>query len=72
VQAATHAFSGYFGAANALRPAQATLYMQLSRQAALWSFVDCFRWLSLLCGVCVAAVWLLKKAKPGKAPAGAH
>ena len=72
VQGATHALSGYFGTPNATAPALATLYQQLARQAALWSFVDCFRWLSLLCGVCVAAVWLFKKVKPGKAPAGAH
>ena len=48
------------------------LYQQLQRQAGLWSFVDVFRWLSLLCFVCVAVVWGLKKVKPGKAPAGAH
>lgn len=48
------------------------LYGQLQRQAGLWSFVDVFRWLSLLCFVCVAVVWGLKKVKPGKAPAGAH
>jgi MFS transporter, DHA2 family, multidrug resistance protein len=50
----------------------ATLYQQLERQASLWAFVDVFRWLSLLCFFCVGAVWLLKKVKPGKAPAGAH
>lgn len=72
IQATRQALSGYFGGPNALGPAQATLYRQLGRQAALWSFVDVFRWLSLLCGVCVAAVWLFKKVKPGKAPAGAH
>ena len=72
LQGARQALGGWFGAANATGPAQATLYQQLVRQAALWSFVDCFRWLSLLCGVCVAAVWLFKKVKPGKAPAGAH
>jgi DHA2 family multidrug resistance protein len=57
---------------NSTAPAQATLYQELGRQAALWSFVDVFRWLSLLCAGCVAAVWLFKKVKPGKAPAGAH
>jgi len=64
--------SGPFGPANALHPAQALLYRQLGRQAALWSFVDVFRWLSLLCFVCVCVVWTFKKVKPGKAPAGAH
>ena len=66
------ALSGILGPANTLHPAQALLYRQLGRQAALWSFVDVFRWLSLLCFVCVCVVWTFKKVKPGKAPAGAH
>jgi MFS transporter, DHA2 family, multidrug resistance protein len=67
-----HALTGIVGPANTLHPAQALLYQQLSKQAAIWSFVDVFRWLSLLCFVCVAVVWTFKKVKPGKAPAGAH
>jgi DHA2 family multidrug resistance protein len=70
--ATQQALGGHFGPSNALPAAQATLYQQLGRQAALWSFVDVFRWLSLLCFVCVAVVWTFKKVKPGKAPAGAH
>jgi MFS transporter, DHA2 family, multidrug resistance protein len=69
---ARHAFANSFGPANTLAPAQATLYQQLGRQASLWAFVDVFRWLSLLCFVCIAFVWLLRKVKPGKPPAGAH
>jgi DHA2 family multidrug resistance protein len=69
---AQHALTNTFGAANSLHPAQAELYQQLSRQAAIWSFVDVFRWLSLLCFLCVGVVWTFKKVKPGKAPAGAH
>jgi len=68
----THSLSGYFGTANAAAPARATLYRELGRQAANWAFVDVFRWLSLLCFFCVGIVWLLKKVKPGKPPAGAH
>lgn len=64
--------SGPFGPTNSLAPAQATLYRELGRQASNWAFVDVFRWLSLLCFFCVAIVWLLRKVKPGKAPAGAH
>ncbi len=63
---------GPFGKANSLAPAQARLYQELQRQAANWAFVDVFRWLSMLCFVCVAIVWAFKKVKPGKAPAGAH
>ncbi len=70
--ASQHALTNSFGPANALHPAQAQLYEQLGRQATIWSFVDVFRWLSLLCFLCVAVVWTFKKVKPGKAPAGAH
>jgi DHA2 family multidrug resistance protein len=72
VQGAQHALNGYFGHANSLAPAQATLYQQLIQQASLWSFIDVFRWLSMLCFACVIIVWFFKKVKPGKAPAGAH
>jgi DHA2 family multidrug resistance protein len=72
VQDTTGFLSGYFGPANAAAPAQATLYRELLRQASSWAFVDVFRWLSLLSFACVAAVWMLKKVKPGKAPVGAH
>jgi MFS transporter, DHA2 family, multidrug resistance protein len=68
----TRALTGYFGKANAADPAQTRLYMELQRQASNWAFVDVFRWLSLLCFFCVGIVWLFKKVKPGKAPAGAH
>jgi len=70
--ATQHALNGYYGKPNTLAPAQATLYQQLQQQASLWAFVDVFRWLSLLCFFSVGIVWLLKKVKPGKPPAGAH
>jgi DHA2 family multidrug resistance protein len=69
---AQQALSSTFGPVNTLHPAQAELYQQLGRQATLWSFVDVFRWLSLLCFVGVGIVWTLGKVKPGKPPAGAH
>ena len=70
--AAKQAVTGHFGPANILAPAQGLLNQQLDRQAALWAFVDVFRWLCLLSFVCLAVVWLFKKVTPGKAPAGAH
>jgi len=72
VNSMTQALTGHFGKANAADPAQARLYLELQRQASNWAFVDVFRWLSLLCFFCVGIVWLFKKVKPGKAPAGAH
>jgi len=62
----------FFGPTNTLDPAQARLYQELGRQASVWAFVDVFRWLSLLCFGCVGIVWIFKRVKPGKAPAGAH
>jgi DHA2 family multidrug resistance protein len=64
--------NSYFGPANSATAAAARLYGELQRQASNWAFVDIFRWLSILCFGCVGIVWLFKKVKPGKAPAGAH
>jgi DHA2 family multidrug resistance protein len=64
--------TGVFGKPNATHAAEALLYQQIQRQALNWSFVDVFRWLSLLSFACIVIVWAFKKVKPGKAPAGAH
>jgi DHA2 family multidrug resistance protein len=72
MQAMRQALTGFFGKANTLEPAQNMLYQQLQRQATNWAFVDVFRWLSLLCFLCVGVVWTLRKVKPGKPPAGVH
>ena len=76
IQGTQHLLAGALGPANTGGPrggaAATVIYGQLLRQASVWAFVDVFRWLSLLCFVCVAVVWTLKKVKPGKGPAGAH
>jgi DHA2 family multidrug resistance protein len=72
LQNATRSITHFFGQANAAHPAQALLYQQLHAQALDWAFVDCFRWLSLLCFLCMALVWLNKRVRPGKGPEGAH
>ncbi|AXC15248.1 Inner membrane component of tripartite multidrug resistance system [Acidisarcina polymorpha] len=58
--------------ANATAAARSQVYQQLNAQALLWAFVDVFRWTGLLCFSAVALVWLFRKVKPGRAPAGAH
>ncbi|MFT4111585.1 DHA2 family efflux MFS transporter permease subunit [Silvibacterium sp.] len=73
----TTALKNYLGhmtnPANAQGAASSRLYTELGQQAQLWSFVDVFRWMALLCFGCVALVWLFRKVVPGKkAPAGAH
>jgi len=68
----TNSITHYFGQANSAHAGQALLYQQLHAQALNWAFVDCFRWLSLLCFLCAGLVWLNKRVRPGKAPQGAH
>ena len=65
-------FSHQTNPANAAAASQQQIYQQLGSQALLWSFVDVFRWLALICFAGVGVVWLFKKVKPGKAPEGAH
>ncbi len=72
IAATQQAVTSHYGPANSLAAARGQLYLQLGQQALNWAFVDVFRWLALLCFGCVAIVWVFKKVKPGKAPAGAH
>lgn len=72
LRGAQQALSGHFGSTNTSGPAAGALYRELGRQAALWAFVDVFRWLSILCLVCIFIVWLFRKVRPGRGPAGAH
>ena len=70
------ALTGYFthltSPQSAQQAAEQTMYQQLGQQALLWSFVDVFRWMSLICFLCVGLVWFFKKAKPGRRPVAAH
>jgi len=71
--ALTGYLSQHTSPANARGAAASTLYRQLGQQSLLWAFVDVFRWMSLICFVCVILVWFFKKARPGaRPPAGAH
>jgi DHA2 family multidrug resistance protein len=72
INGAQHFLGQSFGPANAAHAAQSSLYGELMRQSLMWSFVDVFRWLSMLCAGCVIVVWFFKKVKPGRGPAGAH
>jgi MFS transporter, DHA2 family, multidrug resistance protein len=68
--------SGYLGhyipKANAMGGASSQLYSQLLDQSRLWAFVDVFRWTAVLAFLAVGVVWLFRKVKPGRGPAGAH
>jgi MFS transporter, DHA2 family, multidrug resistance protein len=58
--------------ANAMGGARGMIYQQLEAQGTLWAFVDIFRWTGLVAFCCVGIVWLFRKVKGGRAPAGAH
>jgi DHA2 family multidrug resistance protein len=53
--------ASHAGAATPLKRAYGELEALLTRQAQLWSYVDDFRYLALLCFFCVPVVFLLKK-----------
>ncbi len=55
---------------DALRQAYALLNQTVNGQARLWSYVDDFRYMALVCFGCVPIVFALKKAVR-KGPAGA-
>jgi len=75
-QQQTGNMSGLLGHArnpsNAPHSSQGALYRDLVQQARLWAFVDVFRWIALLCFVCVFLVWLFRKVTHAKQPAGVH
>jgi MFS transporter, DHA2 family, multidrug resistance protein len=60
------ALTGHFGTGHALLPANAQIYQELQFQATNWAFVDVFRWLALLCFLCIVVVWFFKKVRLGR------
>ena len=56
------------GAPTAPHQAYAVLYRTLQQQAGLWSYVDGFRLLALVCVVCIPLIMLFRK--PAKMPDG--
>ncbi|HME58851.1 MAG TPA: DHA2 family efflux MFS transporter permease subunit, partial [Terracidiphilus sp.] len=52
--------------ADAMQKAYALISRQVQAQAALWSYVDDFRYVALMCFACIPVVFLLKKAVPRK------
>ncbi|MBI4455844.1 MAG: DHA2 family efflux MFS transporter permease subunit [Acidobacteria bacterium] len=56
--------SSQVGPLAAAQQAYAVIYGILVRQARLMAFVDSFRWLALMCLLCLPLVLLFKKSKP--------
>jgi DHA2 family multidrug resistance protein len=57
----------HVGPQRALLRAYSLIQRSLDNQAQLWAYVDDFRYLALLCGLCIPLAFLLKKAAKGGA-----
>jgi len=60
-------FTQGYGPVEAMQKAYALIAGELSAQARLWSYVDDFRYMALVCFACIPVVFLFKKAvrRPG-------
>ena len=56
---------------ESVRKAYALIGVEFSAQARLWSYVDDFRYLALVCFACIPIVFMLKKTVGRKGAVGA-
>ncbi len=63
LQSTSRMLGQYSDPASAQQQAYGLLYGRLQQQANLFAYVDTFRWLALLCLVCVPLVLLFRKTK---------
>ncbi len=59
-----------YGAVDAMQKAYALIGRQVGSQALLWSYVDDFRYMGLMCFACIPIVFILKKAVSRKGATG--
>jgi len=59
-----------FSPADAMQRAYAIIARQVQAQSILWSYVDDFRYMALLCFACIPIVFLLKKTIRSKGAEG--
>jgi MFS transporter, DHA2 family, multidrug resistance protein len=59
-----------FSAVDAMQKAYALIGRQVEGQALLWSYVDDFRYMALMCFACIPIVFILKKAVAREGAAG--
>jgi len=55
-----------YGPLDSINKAYGIISRQVEAQALLWSYVDDFRYMALLCFACIPIVFLLRKVVPGK------
>ena len=70
-QLAQYLYQQGYGPVESVQKAYALIGVELSAQARLWSYVDDFRYLALVCFACIPIVFLLKKTVGRKGAAGA-
>jgi DHA2 family multidrug resistance protein len=59
-----------YGPVDAMQKAYAIIARQVQGQAALWSYIDDFRYMALMCFACIPIVFMLKKAVARRGAAG--
>ncbi len=64
--------SQFTDATNAMRQAYKMMEGSLNQQAALWAYVDDFRYLAVLCFACAPIAFAMAKVRRRGAPAGVH
>jgi MFS transporter, DHA2 family, multidrug resistance protein len=57
---------------QALHQAQGLIYQTVQRQASMLSFIDDFWIMAMICLGVIPLLFLMKKIRPGKAPAAVH
>ena len=62
----------YSDPASAQQQAYGLLYGTLQQQAGLFAYVDTFRWLALLCLVCVPIVLMFRKPRTHQGAVAVH
>ena len=62
----------YSDPASAQQQAYGLLYGTLQQQAALFAYVDTFRWLALLCLLCVPLVLAVQEDESPQRPVALH
>ncbi|UZP67425.1 DHA2 family efflux MFS transporter permease subunit [Desulfovibrio mangrovi] len=68
----TEALKGQVAIGAEHKSALAAIYRMMIEQATLLSFIDIFRWLAVICALCIAGVFILRKTKGAAGPIAAH
>ena len=68
----TESLKGHVPIGSEHQSALATIYKMMVEQATLLSFIDIFRWLAVVCALCITGVFILRKSGRSAGPVTAH